>query len=100
MKKAESKWWSRLLKKEGKPPVFLKVDWNKWVDEDGDEDEKRKFIYSRSHCSFPNKNRKNAVISSFTISLLMPFYLFQLASTWIPETLIFRLVASYACFLI
>ncbi|KAL8491428.1 hypothetical protein ACS0TY_023161 [Phlomoides rotata] len=40
VKKAESQWWSRLLKQEGKPPVFLKVDWNKWVDEDDDEDEK------------------------------------------------------------
>ncbi|CAA0834947.1 HSP20-like chaperones superfamily protein [Striga hermonthica] len=34
VKKAESKWWTRLLKQEGKPPVFLKVDWDKWVDED------------------------------------------------------------------
>ncbi|RZC79161.1 hypothetical protein C5167_003481 [Papaver somniferum] len=32
--KTESKWWNRLLKQEGKPPVFLKVDWDKWVDED------------------------------------------------------------------
>ena len=32
VKKAEKKWWSRLLKQEGKPPVFLKVDWDKWVD--------------------------------------------------------------------
>jgi prostaglandin-E synthase len=37
IKKTESKWWPRLLKKEGKPPVFLKVDWDKWQDED-DED--------------------------------------------------------------
>ncbi|KAL6648060.1 hypothetical protein ACP70R_012284 [Stipagrostis hirtigluma subsp. patula] len=37
IKKAESKWWPRLLKKEGRPPVFLKVDWDKWQDED-DED--------------------------------------------------------------
>jgi prostaglandin-E synthase len=37
VKKAESNWWPRLLKKEGKPPVFLKVDWDKWQDED-DED--------------------------------------------------------------
>ncbi|GER44269.1 prostaglandin E synthase 3 [Striga asiatica] len=34
VKKAESQWWSRLLKQEGKPPAFLKVDWDKWVDED------------------------------------------------------------------
>ncbi|GFP79010.1 uncharacterized protein osi_027940, partial [Phtheirospermum japonicum] len=40
VKKAESKWWSRLLKQEGKPPVFLKVDWDKWVDED-EQDENR-----------------------------------------------------------
>lgn len=39
VKKAESKWWSRLLKQEGKPPVFLKADWDKWVDED-EQDEK------------------------------------------------------------
>ena len=37
MKKAENKWWSRLLKQEGKPPVFLKVDWDRWVDEDEED---------------------------------------------------------------
>ncbi|GFZ09987.1 hypothetical protein Acr_21g0005860 [Actinidia rufa] len=40
IKKAESKSWSRLLKREGKPPVFLKVDWDKWVDEDEGQDSK------------------------------------------------------------
>ncbi|KAI3921825.1 hypothetical protein MKX01_005514, partial [Papaver californicum] len=39
IKKAESKWWSRLLKQKGKPPVFLRVDWDKWIVED-DEKEK------------------------------------------------------------
>lgn len=39
VKKAESKWWSRLLKQDGKAPIFLKVDWDKWVDED-EQDEK------------------------------------------------------------
>ncbi|CAN6443268.1 unnamed protein product [Victoria cruziana] len=34
IQKAENKWWSRIVKQEGKPPVFLKVDWDKWVDED------------------------------------------------------------------
>ncbi|KAK4434146.1 Co-chaperone protein p23-1 [Sesamum alatum] len=38
VKKAENKWWSRLLKQEGKPPVFVKVDWDKWVDEDEQDD--------------------------------------------------------------
>ena len=32
--KAEKKWWARLLKNEGKPPIFLKVDWDKWIDEE------------------------------------------------------------------
>ncbi|XP_068636766.1 co-chaperone protein p23-1-like [Aristolochia californica] len=37
VKKAEEKWWSRLMKQQGKPPVFVKVDWDKWVDEDEEE---------------------------------------------------------------
>ncbi|CAE5959080.1 unnamed protein product [Arabidopsis arenosa] len=37
VKKAESKWWNRLIKQEGKSPVYLKVDWDKWVDEDEDK---------------------------------------------------------------
>ncbi|KAK7277362.1 hypothetical protein RIF29_18513 [Crotalaria pallida] len=40
VKKAENKWWDRLLKQGGKPPVFLKIDWDKWVDEDEEEDSK------------------------------------------------------------
>lgn len=40
IKKAEKKWWSRILKQEGKPPAFLKVDWDRWADEE-DEDGKR-----------------------------------------------------------
>ncbi len=45
MKKAENRWWSRLLKQEGKPPVFLKVDWDKWVDEDEEPENKRECLY-------------------------------------------------------
>ncbi|KAJ9675445.1 hypothetical protein PVL29_024389 [Vitis rotundifolia] len=41
VKKAANKWWSRLLKQEGKPPVFLKVDWDKWVDEDEEPEDKQ-----------------------------------------------------------
>ncbi|CAH2033647.1 unnamed protein product [Thlaspi arvense] len=37
VKKAESKWWNRLIKQEGKPPVYVKVDWDKWVDEDEED---------------------------------------------------------------
>lgn len=40
VKKAENKWWSRLVKQQGKPPVFLKVDWDKWVDEDEEPENK------------------------------------------------------------
>ena len=36
--KAESKWWPRLLKASGRAPAFLKVDWDKWVDEDEEEE--------------------------------------------------------------
>ncbi|GJW93542.1 HSP20-like chaperone [Tanacetum coccineum] len=39
IKKKESKWWTRLLKQEGKTPAFMKVDWDKRVDED-EQDEK------------------------------------------------------------
>nr|GEW46985.1 sphinganine C4-monooxygenase 1-like [Tanacetum cinerariifolium] len=44
IKKEESEWWNRLLKQEGITPAFVKVDWDKWVDEDeqdekGDEDD-------------------------------------------------------------
>ncbi|XP_038678660.1 co-chaperone protein p23-1-like isoform X2 [Tripterygium wilfordii] len=40
VKKAENKWWDRLLKQGGKPPVFFKVDWDKWVDEDEEQGNK------------------------------------------------------------
>jgi len=36
VQKAEDEWWKRLLKAEGKPPHYVKVDWDKWVDEDED----------------------------------------------------------------
>ncbi|TKY51475.1 cytosolic prostaglandin-E synthase [Spatholobus suberectus] len=41
VKKTESKWWSRLLKQGGKPPVFLKVDWDKWIDEDEEQEDNK-----------------------------------------------------------
>lgn len=42
VKKAEKKWWSRLQKQEGRPPVFLKVDWDKWVDEDEEQEDTKR----------------------------------------------------------
>ncbi|KAG6528367.1 hypothetical protein ZIOFF_010521 [Zingiber officinale] len=40
IKKADKKWWSRLLKQGGKPPVYLKVDWDKWIDEEDEKENK------------------------------------------------------------
>ncbi|CAL9105253.1 unnamed protein product [Musa textilis] len=40
VQKAEKKWWRRLLKQAGKPPVYLKVDWDKWIDEDDEKENK------------------------------------------------------------
>ncbi|KAK7284654.1 hypothetical protein RJT34_19404 [Clitoria ternatea] len=37
IQKAENGWWKRLLRAEGKPPHYVKVDWDKWVDEDEDD---------------------------------------------------------------
>jgi hypothetical protein len=45
VKKAEDKWWSRFLKQQGRPPIFLKVDWDKWVDEDEEPEKKRECFF-------------------------------------------------------
>lgn len=37
-KKEEGPYWPRLLKATGKTPQYIKADWDKWVDED-EEDE-------------------------------------------------------------
>lgn len=34
---------------EGKPPVFLKVDWDKWVDVDEDDEKCECSFHSLSH---------------------------------------------------
>lgn len=34
IQKEERSWWPRLLKSEDKPAPYIKVDWNKWCDED------------------------------------------------------------------
>ncbi|GAB4857230.1 hypothetical protein Ancab_015137 [Ancistrocladus abbreviatus] len=34
IQKEQKDWWKKLLKSEGKPAPYLKVDWNKWCDED------------------------------------------------------------------
>nr|PNR57080.1 hypothetical protein PHYPA_004073 [Physcomitrium patens] len=37
IEKQERGWWERLLKTEGKPPQFVKADWDYWIEEE-DED--------------------------------------------------------------
>jgi len=39
LEKTTAEWWPRLLKASGKAPQFVKADWDKWVDEDEDENE-------------------------------------------------------------
>ncbi|XP_051118881.1 uncharacterized protein Os08g0359500-like [Andrographis paniculata] len=36
LEKAEKKWWTKLLRGDGKAPHYVKVDWDKWADEDDD----------------------------------------------------------------
>lgn len=43
IQKEQKGWWARLLKSEEKPAPYIKVDWNKWCDED-DEDSDCEFI--------------------------------------------------------
>uniref|UniRef100_A0A453RUY6 Co-chaperone protein p23 n=1 Tax=Aegilops tauschii subsp. strangulata TaxID=200361 RepID=A0A453RUY6_AEGTS len=36
LEKADAKWWNKLVRDDQKAPHFVKVDWDKWVDEDDD----------------------------------------------------------------
>lgn len=38
LEKADKVWWKKLLRGDGKTPHFVKVDWDKWVDEDDEGD--------------------------------------------------------------
>lgn len=44
VQKEEKGWWKRLLKSDQKPAPYIKVDWNRWCDED-EESVKGKLIY-------------------------------------------------------
>lgn len=44
IKKEKKGWWKRLLKSEEKPAPYIKVDWNKWCDEDDEESDIGKYI--------------------------------------------------------
>eukprot|EP00262_Sarcandra_glabra_P011067 TRINITY_DN26768_c0_g1_i1.p1 TRINITY_DN26768_c0_g1~~TRINITY_DN26768_c0_g1_i1.p1 ORF type:complete len:156 (-),score=45.20 TRINITY_DN26768_c0_g1_i1:207-674(-) len=37
IQKDQKGWWKRLLKSDEKPAPYIKVDWNKWCDEDEEE---------------------------------------------------------------
>lgn len=37
VQKEQKAWWKRLLKSDEKPAPYIKVDWNKWCDEDEEE---------------------------------------------------------------
>ncbi|XP_021755996.1 uncharacterized protein At3g03773-like isoform X1 [Chenopodium quinoa] len=50
IQKEQRGWWKRLLKSEEKTPPYLKVDWNKWRDED-DEESDCIDLHVRSTCS-------------------------------------------------
>ncbi|KAE8702002.1 HSP20-like chaperones superfamily protein isoform 3 [Hibiscus syriacus] len=36
LEKVEKAWWKKLLRGDDKAPHYIKVDWDKWVDEDED----------------------------------------------------------------
>ena len=36
LEKAEKEWWKKILRGDAKTPHYVKVDWDKWVDEDED----------------------------------------------------------------
>lgn len=36
VQKEEKQWWKKLLRGDAKTPHYVKVDWDKWVDEDDD----------------------------------------------------------------
>lgn len=45
IQKEQKGWWERLLKSAEKTAPFLKVDWNKWCDEDDEESECKFSLY-------------------------------------------------------
>ena len=51
--KSENGWWKRLLKGEGKTPRYVKVDWDKWVDEDEEHEAKSNSKFLSVHLEFP-----------------------------------------------
>ncbi|CAA6657019.1 unnamed protein product [Spirodela intermedia] len=69
IKKAEKKWWSRILKQEGKPPAFLKVDWDRWVDE---EETKRMDVDKRISRTKKRRHKRKANLLQKLMARLKP----------------------------
>ncbi|KAK9050406.1 hypothetical protein SSX86_030623 [Deinandra increscens subsp. villosa] len=60
VQKEEKGWWKRLLKSEGKPAPHIKVDWNRWCDED-EESENGKFSHYDIHKScYPSDDEESS----------------------------------------
>ena len=53
--KSENGWWNRLLKGEEKTPRNVKVDWDKWVDEDEEDEAKNNSKFLSDHLDSPTK---------------------------------------------
>ncbi|WOK99132.1 co-chaperone protein p23-1 isoform X1 [Canna indica] len=70
LKKLEKKWWSRLLKEDTKPPAFLKVDWDKWIDEDDENDKAEKGSDEKKrNRKMKSKNKKKSLLQQITRKL-------------------------------
>ncbi|XP_065868180.1 co-chaperone protein p23-1-like [Euphorbia lathyris] len=70
IKKEEKKWWSRLIKQEGKPPVFIKVDWDKWVDEEDENEKGRSDFDDMDFSTTKSKKKKKRKKQSLVNQLL------------------------------
>lgn len=70
IQKEQKGWWKRLLKSEEKPAPYIKVDWNKWCDED-DEESDGEFVLQSHWCL-----RFSCILNSFATKnfLRMPSY--------------------------
>ncbi|KAL3625129.1 hypothetical protein CASFOL_030583 [Castilleja foliolosa] len=57
IQKEQKEWWKRLLKSEEKPAPYIKVDWNKWCDEDDEESESN---YSDDDILYTGENEESS----------------------------------------
>jgi hypothetical protein len=65
-KKESGPHWPRLIKANGKAPPYVKVNWDKWVDED-EEDEAEVSGHlgpAQAHCELDNCQRHSGVAAA------------------------------------